>query len=172
MHTVQVAVVGTPLDTRPLAIALRQAQLHAVPTTPETALRSPGTMLGAALTVFVGPPGAHPMLETELYEAGQGALHVAWDTRAAQVGPFVAPGHGPCPACLGHDHAPQLHTGGAHRALVGWAGSLAALQAHAIVRGSTDLVGVSWTWRLSAPGLGVVGWRKRAGCRAAGCVQP
>jgi len=172
MHTVQVAVVGTPLDTRPLAIALRQAQLHAVPTTPDTALRSPGTMLGAALTVFVGPPGAHPMLETELYEAGQGALHVAWDTRAAQVGPFVAPGHGPCPACLGHDHAPQPQTGGAHRALVGWAGSLAALQAHAIVRGSTDLVGVSWTWRLSAPGLGVVGWRKRAGCRAAGCVQP
>ena len=42
----------------------------------------------------------------------------------------------------------------------------------AIVRGSTDLVGVSWVWRLSAPGLGVVAWRKLPRCRADGCVQP
>ncbi|MHA6524816.1 hypothetical protein [Tessaracoccus sp. G1721] len=172
MHTVQVSVVGDPLDTRTLAIALRRAHLHAVPITPEAALRSPGSTLGASLTLLVGPPGAHPTLESEIYEAGQGVLHVAWDSESAQVGPFVAPGHGPCPACLGHGHLPGPQTRGAHRALVGWAGSLAALQAHAIVRGSTDLVAVGWTWRLSAPGLGVVGWGKRAACRAPGCVQP
>lgn len=170
MHTLQVAVVGAAVDTRPLAMALRRTQLHAVASTAESALSSPGTTLGASLTVFVGPPGTHPTLEAEVYEAGQGALHVAWDAHAAQVGPFVARRHGPCPTCLGRAPAPA--PGGGHRALVSWASALAALQAHAIVRGSTDLVGVSWVWRLSAPGLGVVAWRKLPRCRADGCVQP
>lgn len=170
MPTHQIAVVGAACDARPLEVALRRARLDSVSLLPAAALRSPGMTVDAGLTVFAAPPGANPTLEAEVYTAGHGALHVFWDGTAAQVGPYVAPRHGPCPRCLAH--ASTTVAPGSHRALVSWASSLAALQAHAIVRGSTDLVGVSWVWRLDRPGLGITAWTPVPGCAAAGCAQP
>ena len=170
MHTQQIAVVGTPTATRPVEAALRRAQLRSTPVEPAAALRSPGLISGCALTVFCSPPGTQPTLEAEVYAAKQGALHVAWDASAALVGPFVAPGHGPCPSCLAP--ASSRPGGGTHRALVSWASSLAALQVRDVLRGSTDLVGVSWVWRLEHPGLSLTAWTRKEGCRTAGCVQP
>lgn len=165
-----VSVVGAPQAIHPLSVALRRAHLRPVPVTPEDALRNPGVTLDARLIVFASPPGAQLPLEAEAYAAGTGALHVAWDAAAAAVGPFVSPGLGPCPACLAHRSGPQAP--GAHRALVSWASSWAALQAHAIVRGSTDLVALSWAWQLGRPGLSLVGWQRLPDCRVAGCAQP
>ncbi|HSO70783.1 MAG TPA: hypothetical protein VLQ67_14250 [Arachnia sp.] len=170
MHTHQIAVVGTPTATRPLEAALRRAQLRSIPVEPAAALRSPGLISGCALAVFCSQPGTQPTLEAEVYAAKVGALHVAWDASAALVGPFVAPGHGPCPSCLAQASSPA--GGGTHRALVSWASALAALQVRDVLRGSTDLVGVGWAWRLEHPGLSLTSWTKQAGCRTAGCAQP
>lgn len=169
MAQLDVAVIGLPDVTRPLAAALRRVQLLPRLFTPMAALRSPGCTAGAALTIFTGSPGRQPTLEAEVYTDGTGALHVAWDANTAEVGPFVTPGFGPCPACLARDTAPGP---GEHRALVAWASSWAALQALAIVDGSTDLIGASWTWRLGAPGLGLVTWQRRPRCPARQCRQP
>lgn len=170
MHTQQIVVVGDPTATRPLEAALQRAQLRCSRVEPAAALRSPGMVSDCALTVFCSPPGTHTTLEAEVYAAESGAFHVTWDAGSALVGPFVAPGHGPCPSCLAHASSPA--GGGTHRALVSWASSLAALQVRDVLRGGTDLVGVSWVWRLAHPGLSLTAWTKRACCRTTGCAQP
>lgn len=169
MHSEQVMVVGPPSGSGPLCSSLRRAGLAAVPLDPNRALRQPGWLTDAALAVFVGRPGTHPTLEAEAYVESIGAVHVSWDDSAAEVGPFVAPGAGPCPRCLASS---RRQGPGTDPGLEAWATSWAALQAAAILGGCTDLVGASWAWRLASPGLGLVAWRARPECTVASCRQP
>ncbi|AQX14792.1 hypothetical protein BCR15_02280 [Tessaracoccus lapidicaptus] len=169
MATPTVVLIG-PVDmTTPVEAALRRLPLRPATLTPAAALRRPGWCVGAALTVFTSLPGAQPTLEAECYAHATGALHVTWDDESALVGPFVAPGYGPCPSCLAQPAHPR---GPGHDALAAWASAWTALHALAVVEGSSDVVGASWAWQLGEPGLALKTWRRRRGCPVAGCAQP
>lgn len=167
--TSEVVLLGPDDRTGPLESALHRVGILTRSLAATTAMRQPGWVAGAELALFCAPPGTHGTLETECYVSGTGALHVSWDTRAAAVGPYVAPGYGPCPACLGTAPTP-LH--GAHPALTAWATSWAALHALAALEGTSDVVGASWLWRLGEPGLGLKTWHRRSACLVSGCRQP
>ena len=162
-------ILGAPTRTAPIAAGIQRAGLVAKTATPRAALQSPGSTSGAALAILAWPPGANPILESEIYGAETGALHVWWHSKGASVGPFVSPGFGPCPGCLASADRRPPHRGGALH-LTAWAASWAALQALAVVQqGTTDLMGSSWTWHVDDPGLSLLTWPWRSGCRTRGC---
>lgn len=165
----QVIVVGPPDRSQPLCTAIGRLIPATLALTVDEALRHPGSLSEASLAVFTGHPGAYPTLEAEAYVESVGALHVSWGATVAEVGPFVAPGYGPCPRCLSEAREPGTTF---HQALAAWASSWATLQAEAILQGATDLVGASWTWRLGSPGVEIVSWQRRPGCVREGCRQP
>lgn len=162
-------VLGSPARTAPVAAGLQRAGFAVKTLTARAAHRSPGITAAAALAVLTWPPGRHPVLESEIYGAQTGALHVWWHARGAAVGPYVAPGFGPCPACLASaGRAPNER--GASMHLGAWASFWAALQAMAVVQhGTTDLMGCTWTWHVDEPGLSLVTWPWRDQCRTRGC---
>lgn len=109
------------------------------------------------------------VIESEIYGAETGALHVWWHAKGAAVGPFVRPGFGPCPACLASAERRHPERGTLPH-ITAWAAAWTALQATAIVEhGATELMGSSWTWHTDNPGLSLLTWPWRATCRAGGC---
>lgn len=167
--TPHICVLGSPTRTAPIAAGLQRAGLLARTITPRAAHRSPGATSSSALTVLAWPPGRHPVLESEIYGAETGALHVWWHAKGAAVGPFVRPGFGPCPACLTSAGRRTCERGSAKH-LTAWASAWTALQAIAVVEhGSTDLMGSTWTWHTDDPGLSLITWPWRADCPTRGC---
>ncbi|GAA4888715.1 hypothetical protein GCM10025789_01260 [Tessaracoccus lubricantis] len=167
--TQPLTVLGSPARTAPIAAGLQRAGMFARTVTPRDAHRSPGTTSSSALAVLTWAPGRHPVLESEIYGEEIGALHVWWDAKGAAVGPYVAPGFGPCPACLAsRENQPAERGTGRH--LTAWAASWAALQAMAVLQhGTTDLMGSTWTWNVEQPGLSLITWPWRTGCPTRGC---
>lgn len=162
-------VLGSPTRTAPIAAGLQRAGLFTRTVTPKAAHRSPGTTSASALAILTWPPGRHPVLESEIYGAETGALHVWWHARGAAVGPYVAPGFGPCPACLSSAERTPSERGGLTE-LTAWASAWTALQALALLRhGTTDLMGSTWMWNIDEPGLSLFTWPWRADCRTRGC---
>ncbi|MDO5677513.1 MAG: hypothetical protein Q4G35_08420 [Propionibacteriaceae bacterium] len=162
-------VLGSPTRTAPIAAGLQRAGLFTKTITPRAAHGSPGSTSAASLAVLTWPPGRHPVVESEIYGAETGALHVWWHAKGAAIGPYVRPGFGPCPACL--TSVPRsLTERGTSRHVTAWAAAWVALQAMAVVEhGSTDLMGTSWTWHTDNPGLSLMSWPWRTACRTRGC---
>ena len=95
-----IVVLGSELRAGLITAALSRAGYSARCLSPELAHRSPGHTADA-LAIMLWPPGIHPAVEAEHHAGGSGALHAWWDGSFAEVGPFVTPGVGPCPLCLG-----------------------------------------------------------------------
>lgn len=170
--TPSLMVVGSPTRTAPIAAGLQRAGLFTRTITARAAHRSPGCTSSSSLAILTWPPGRHPIIESEIYGAETGALHVWWHARGAAVGPYVQPGFGPCPACLTSAQR-QLTERGTTMHVTAWASAWTALQAAALVQhGTTDLMGSSWTWNTDNPGLSLLTWPWRTNCPTRGCHRP
>ena len=164
-----VSVIGEMPRTSFLAPALRRSGLTVAPVLLEEARRTPGSWLGAGLVVCTWPAGGQPEIENELFTQATGALHASWDTLSAEVGPFVAPGLGPCPGCLAVSSPSPGE--GCSAALGAWVATTITLHALGILdERRSDLVGASWLWRRTEPGLQLIERRSRPGCPVPGCV--
>lgn len=104
-----------------------------------------------SLTLALWQPGMDPVLEEALFSDGTPVLHAWWGEHRASVGPFVARGASPCPAC----QRSVTGTGGpVHPLLASWALSWASLEAQAYLsHGTSELIGACWSWDLRDPGL-------------------
>jgi len=164
-------VIAHPRRATPIAAALTSAGLLSRGLTPRQAHDAPGSILGAEIIVWGFSPGTHPTLEAEAYTGGTIGLYAQWDDESAEVGPVCAPGRGPCTACLRRTRwSPR---GGLNALLGSWAAAWVALHCDALLRtGSTELVGASWVWDLSHPGLALRRWPRRSCCTVPGCGQP
>ncbi|NHB85919.1 hypothetical protein G7085_18970 [Tessaracoccus sp. HDW20] len=164
-------VIGHPRRVSRIAEALSAAGLLSRGLTPREAHDAPGSVLGAEIIVWAFSPGTHPTLEAEGYAGGAIGLYAHWDDESAEVGPVCVPGRGPCAACLRRTTPPRR--GGLNPLLGSWTAAWAALHCDALLRtGSTELVGASWAWRLTRPGLTLRGWPRLPGCIVPDCGQP
>lgn len=153
----------------PILAALRLARLPGSTLTPRQALHSPGACLGARLVVWGFHPGAHPPLEAEAFAGGICGLYAHAGADRAELGPITSAGSGPCPRCL--DGSVAEVDAGADRALTAWLAAWVALECDAIMRaGSSELLGASWRWSRSEPGLTLVRWARNSQCPTAGCA--
>ncbi|HQD20676.1 MAG TPA: hypothetical protein PKY27_00320 [Arachnia sp.] len=164
---VPIVILGPERRAGLVEAALRRASHGARCLSPEVARRSPGHTTDS-LAVMLWPPGLHPAIEAEHFTDGAGALHAWWDGSFAEVGPFVAPGIGPCPPCLGtRGPLPQP---GHDPALAAWVATTAALSLRGVLAtGSTTLAGTSLTWDATRPGVGSHTWLRRDDCAVPGC---
>lgn len=166
----QIVIVGAPARTQLLALAHERAGLSASQLTLREAALSPSALVGACLALFAVRPGTAPALEAQAYLLDHGCLYVTWGRDSAIVGPHATRGLGPCPQCLASAHASLTH--GASAALGSWAAAWAALQSVGIVHHAvSELVGASWRWQLSQPGLTLEAWPRSPACRTPGCTQ-
>ncbi|MBK7821353.1 MAG: hypothetical protein IPJ61_09795 [Tessaracoccus sp.] len=163
-----IVVLGSELRAGLITAALSRAGYSARCLSPELAHRSPGHTADA-LAIMLWPPGIHPAVEAEHHAGGSGALHAWWDGSFAEVGPFVTPGVGPCPLCLGaRGPLPQP---GHDPALAAWVAATVTLTVHGLLTlGRTTLTGASLTWDTRRPGITAHVWQRRDDCAAAGCT--
>ncbi|MFT3887010.1 MAG: hypothetical protein QM713_02435 [Arachnia sp.] len=167
--TNSILVLGAERRGALIQEALRRIGVPSDILSPDRAHRSPGLTKGR-FVLMLWPPGARPVLEAEHHAHGDGALHAWWDLDAAEVGPFVAPWTGPCPACLAAQ-APGPRSGH-DPALAAWVAATVALHVHGLLHHqTTELMGASVAWSTARPGTGAVLWPRRADCAVAGCID-
>ncbi|WP_152024753.1 hypothetical protein [Tessaracoccus flavescens] len=168
MPGIRVHLVAEPSPARVLVRALR-SPLIVRHLTPAQALRSPGAGIGADVTVLAFEPGTQPVLEAEAF-AGAG-LYARWDSRRGEIGPVLGAGSGPCPRCLAGSTTQA--TGGDAPLLGAWVGAWTALQCLSMGASMhSELIGVSWRWHLSHPGLELALWPRQGDCPVSGCTTP
>lgn len=158
-----VAVAQEPSLTA-LVGALHRAGLYPRPATLSRAARTRGFAVGVDLAVLGFRPGAHPVLEAELF--GHASLVYAdADAASGTVGPATSSGSAPCPVCL----ADRGVRSGACEEGLAWAAASAAMEAVSLTRlGVATLFGTSLTWSMHR-GLSSRRFERRASCTTLGC---